>query len=425
MELILKTPKINTLAEKNIEAMKNGTFVAGGYDVVGSYEARREAAQVSNYAFGDKLRAGHSVTLDGASAIRAISSPVLSSPVEIDSMSVSGFDFPMPGLNGQSVRAAISSGNFRMEGASLIPSWRSLWDADRIDLTVRKAARATIRELIYNVIDKPDADKTETLRELYDYAGEFKEVSGTGDAVNMMEPMGGETDTVNQKIYALGFTYDLTKNLFDRTLDMSRVNSAIAIAESGLKDDLALSPIFSYSYGNSGPNGDQTTPANTSGATPEDKLYLTIEAGLDGLRARRDPVTSRRIDPSNCVILADPIWARRIARVAQGFMNVSQNVKNRPALDEIGRVVGYEGERIVGLSFSKTYTDVPTGKAYIIVPNRRMVIPVKRTIQKNVDMNPSVLRLAQEETAWWFAEGIYYGGVGYFIQELTLPSWHS
>jgi len=341
---------------------------------------------------------------------------------------ISGLDVKMASFGGRTARQAYTDGTImqilhdgvRMDGNTLLENWQALTDAARIDLTVRKMMNPTIRELIYDVIDRPNASATEKVDELYPYAAEFVENNGTGQAVEMMEMMGGQTDTITQRIYAAGMTYDLQKYLFDRTLDMTKVNDSIALAEGGKKDDTAIAPILSFTY--SGVSGSQTA-ADSTGSTREEKLYNTISNAISAMEARRDPVTQSLISAQGCSILASPVNAGHIAQVLDGFAGVEVNVKKRPALSQVARVIGYEGARIVGRALSKTYTDVSSTKAYLIVPNRRMIVSVKRTLQLNIDPNPAVLRLSREQMAWYYVEGIYNDGIGYWVQEITLPTW--
>ena len=52
-----------------------------------------------------------------------------------------------------------------------------------------------------------------------------------------------------------------------------------------------------------------------------------------------------------------------------------------------------------------------------------MNIMVKQGLTVEVDMQPDVKTLAQEEYAYWFAEGIDHEGTKYFVQKITLPAW--
>lgn len=78
--------------------------------------------------------------------------------------------------------------------------------------------------------------------------------------------------------------------MFDKSLDMTALNDAVAVGYNAKLDDLAVAPIFSYaSYGNAG-TAKHTAAATTSGAGRQELLYDTLENALDGLGARTDPI---------------------------------------------------------------------------------------------------------------------------------------
>jgi hypothetical protein len=307
-----------------------------------------------------------------------------------------------------------------MDGNTLPDDWRTLIDAMRIQLTINKALNPTVREFIYSVLDRPNATATEDVRELFPYAFEFVENDGEGQPVEMGEMRGGQVDYLTQKIRSTGLTWSLRKVLFDTTMDMAKVNEGIAYAENAKKDDTALAPIINFTYATAA----KTAADATSGATREDLLWRTLSNAKEDVIARRDPVTDERLIPMGCTLLCHPVDAMHVMDVVNGFDGTSQNIQRRNALTYISRVIGYEGGRIRSRSKGLiSYTDLTEKKAYLIVPNRRMIISRKRGLQLNIDTNPDVLKLAQQEMAWWYCEGEYNDGIGYFIQEITLPAW--
>ena len=53
-----------------------------------------------------------------------------------------------------------------------------------------------------------------------------------------------------------------------------------------------------------------------------------------------------------------------------------------------------------------------------------MDIIVKRGLTTEIDTQPDVKTLAQEERAYYFAEGLYNAeGLANFVQKITLPTW--
>ena len=335
----------------------------------------------------------------------------------------SGFDVPMSWEDGteMSVRDKINAGYF-MSGNTLPTDWDNLWDATRIDVTTRKAALPTIRQEIYNITNDPSFTRTVNVSEINPFGVVFEENNGHGQAVAQGETLGGGYESFNIVIYAAGFTWDLVAKLFDRTITPERLMDAVMVGYNSLKDDIAISPILNYSY-----SGDQQTdPATLSGANRQELLYLTLENAIDDLGDRSHPVTGRRLNVTEVKILANGYDARHIARVANGLPSV--NERSYPGISEISAVLSYDDEVVKLRDRTITYDGVTQGKAYAIIPasaidNGYMEIAVKNDLMVEVDEQPDVKTLAQRQEAYWFAEGIWYDGIQYFIQEITLPAW--
>ena len=273
---------------------------------------------------------------------------------------------------------------------------------------------------LYN---RPDADKTNKLTEMLPYGIVFDKYNGTGQPVRQGDKGEGQTGTVDIEIYAAGFTWGLLAAMFDKSLDMTALNDAVAVGYNAKQDDLAIAPIFNYgSYGAAG-TAKHTAAVSTSGLGREELLYKTLANALDGLGARKDPTTNADIDPSGSYLLCSGAVARHASKVINGL---PMNSGNAPlgALSEIAGIVAYDGETIIGRDGNTTYAGVGSTYAYLVKPNRYMDIIVKQGLTTEIDMNPDVKTLAQEERAYYFAEGIYNAeGLTNFVQKITLPTW--
>jgi hypothetical protein len=335
----------------------------------------------------------------------------------------SGFNVPMKWGDGKTMtaREKINSGAF-MSGNTLPVDWDNLWDAFRMDISVRKAAMPTIREFFYDVTTNPAFTRTMNPTEIDPFGIVFEENNGHGQAISQGETLGGGYDSITQMIYAAGFTWDLMAALFDRTITPERIMDAVMVGYNAKLDDIAMSPIINFSYS----GVQQTGPNTTSGVGRQELLYLTLEDTLDDLGDREHPVTGRKISVTDVVVLASPYDARHIARVARGLQNT--NEEKYPGLTEIRNVVEYDGEDIVLRDRTVSYSGVTSGTAYMAVPagrsnNEYMKIARKADLTVEIDQRPDVKTLSQEERAYWFCEAIYYKGIQYFVQEITLPSW--
>lgn len=338
----------------------------------------------------------------------------------------SAFDLPRNCISldkKMSAREMINADVFRdakMSSNSLIPDWQSLWDALRIDISIRKAARETIRENFYNMSDMFDSDRIFTSTEFFPYATSFELHNGEGEAVKQGETLAGQYEDITHYIYATGFTWTLLADLFDKSLDPQKISDAVMLAYNAKRDDLSMSPILNFSY-----TGVQQTAADaTSGAERQELLYNTIQDGVEDLSQRSDPITSRKIDATDLVLLCSPLVARHVKQVINGFDKQGQNhPKNLPAIEGISKIVVYDDEVTNFRASTLTYSGIGDSILLLCKKNRYMNIGIKRNLQVESDMQPDVKTLTQEERSWYFAEGQQITGIQYTIQEVTLPTW--
>ena len=328
----------------------------------------------------------------------------------------------------ESAFARVTSGRFEktakaaVTGNTLLPDWAQLWDAMRMDITIRKNANPTVRQFLYNIYNRPDADRTNKLTEMLPYGIVFDLYNGTGQGVRQGDKGEGQVGTVDINIYAAGFTWDLLASLFDKSLDMTMLADSVAVGYNAKLDDLAVKPIFSADYSTAG-TAKHTAAVSGSSLGREELFYKTLSNALDGLGARVDPVTKKKIDPSGSYLLCSGNVARHASKVINGL---PMNSGNAPlgAISEIAGIVVYDGETIIGRDGNTVYDGVGDTYAYIVKPNRYMDIVVKRGLTTEIDTQPDVKTLAQEERAYYFAEGIYNAeGLTNFVQKITLPVW--
>ena len=335
-----------------------------------------------------------------------------------------GFYVPMKWSDGSSegVYDRIVSGKFQMSANTLPVDWANLWDAIRIDVSVRKAAIGTIRQFIYNITTNPNFTRTIKPTEITPVGIIFEENNGHGQAIPQGETTGGGYESITILIYAAGFTFDLIADLFDLTITPERIADAVMVGEDALKDDIAISPILDFSYA-----GVQQTAASAIGSLRQELLYNTLVDGLDDLGNRNHPVTDRKLNTSQVIVLAAPFDAPHVVQVAGGLPSTNQI--SYPSLNQISQVISFDDEIIRQRAKIVTYSGVTAGTVYMIIPASAlpaagyMEIAVKRDLVVEVDNSPDVKTLTREERAYWFAEAIWTEGIQYFIQELTLPTW--
>jgi hypothetical protein len=400
-------------AEADLEARKYGPSVK---DAVVFAEKTIGAKHVDGNTSANYDRAFSS----GAKALRGQNFGI--SPQDVAKYG-SALAVPQKWADGKTMSAydRIAAANASTTGNTLLPDWAQLWDAMRMDISIRKNANPVIRDMIYNVYNRPDASRTNKLTELLPYGLEFVKNNGTGQPVNQGDKGNGQVGTVDIDLYAAGFTWDLLAELFDKSLDMTALADAVAVAYNAKLDDNAMTPILNGDYSTVG-TAKWTAADATSGLDRQELLYRTITNAFDGLAKRKDPVTGKRLNVNGAYIIASGYDARHIAQVASGLPSTNQ--KYLPAISGLGGVIVYDGETIQMRDKTVTYSGVTDGYAYLVIPKHRyMDIIVKQGLTAEVDMTPDVKTLAREEYAYYFAEGIFSDGVAYAVQKITLPTW--
>jgi len=328
----------------------------------------------------------------------------------------SGFDIKQFKGN-KSIMQMIKKGEFAGTANSLNDNWTNLMDALRFDLTLKKEARPTVRQFLYNVADMPDATKDVRPTELFPYGIVFEENNGEGQAVRAGGNLGGQHDTIAMKIYAAMFTWTLLARLFDGSNDIRRLNDGVALGYSAKQDDLAISPILADVYSTVGTT--KWTAASTQGDNRQEYLWNTIYNAINALCARKDPVTKRLITAQDLVLLCSSQDARAFELINGLPSDRNRNYPNIPGLSGI---VAYDGEVINMPNETITYAGCTTGIGYIVKKNRYMTIIKKTGLVTEIDETPNVSNLSQKEQAWYFSEGIYNSvGINNFVQKVTLP----
>ena len=375
----------------------------------------RDPVDIVDVSFGTAIPKSGSLLTDGDLArLNNLKSIHSNRPIVLSGKYMNGLEYQFKGRG--SVLDRIRKGTFA-SGNTLNDDWKDLFDAVRLDLTIRKAANQTIRQFIYSELNMPNASKDVRPTELYPYGVVFEENNGEGEAVRQGANLGGQYDTIPMKIYAAGFVWTLLASLFDNTYDLSRLTEGVSLGYSAKKDDLAIAPIIAGTY-----TGAKATAASSQGAGRQELLMNTLMDAIDDLGERTDPITKRKIQAEGLVALCSSKDARHIAHVMSGLGN-STPEKYTP-LNQITKVIGYDGEVIDMPNKSVTYGGVTSGSIFLIKPNRYFKIPIKRGLVMELDATPDVKTLAREQRAWYFSEGIFNSiGIANFVQKVTLPTW--
>lgn len=237
----------------------------------------------------------------------------------------------------------------------------------RLDLTRRRVEEADFTSIIAKEQVLPNISRSCKVDEFLPYAGAFEEFKGRGETINMMEHTTGSTATVTQVMYALGDARTLEDSLYNLDIfSTMKVMDAYVRAHRAKRNDLLFAPIIGATW--TGTGASQSVTADSSGATYDEKLYLTINKGIEAIRALKDPQTGLPIDASRLTLVCAYENERAINRVINGQLDNSKGKAiNLQPLSEVTRILPYRGDSItVGLR-KYTYTGVTKNEAYLMV----------------------------------------------------------
>ena len=378
-----------------------------------------DSVEIVQTAFGSNIpKSGAFLDAGLLSVINKRKSLSHDHPISFKGNAQSGFDIAFNTFkHKESIMQQIKRGYF--SGQSLNDNWTDLQDAERFDLSLKKAAKPTVRQYFYNIIDKPNATIDVRPTELYPYGFVFEENNGQGQSVKQGANMLGGYGTIAMQIFSAGFTWDLLASLFDGSYDLTRMNEGVTLAYSAKQDDLAISEILDYaSYSTAGTA--KHTAASSVGDTRQEYLLNTLMDAVDDLAKRVDPVTNRPVGRENLSVLCSTTVMGHIEHV-NGLP--SDRNRNYPSIRAISNIVGYDGEVINMPDGTTTYSGVGDTYCYIVKKNRYMNVVKKTGLIAEIDKTPDVPTLSREQRAWYFSEGIQIDGVASFVQKVTLPAW--
>lgn len=331
--------------------------------------------------------------------------------------------------------------NKRLVNVNQFPDdYYDLIDLIRMDLTRRRIEAADYTAEFTNEITNPNYPQSIPLIEFLPFAGAFEPVVGTGQNVAMIQQKTGVSGSVDVTLYALGHARSLEDELYNLDIySLEKVLKAVNRAHTGLRNNRCFNPLIALSMAT--PNGwsaFQRVAADTTGATYDVRLYLTLRNAIRRLMGLLDMQTGQEIDAEKIVLLCrNKVIQWDIARVVDGQLEkFGTPIENRGKLG-IDELWLYKGDVVDVGEDRVTYNGVPEGVAYLFVPGPAGA-PTwtlnKRQLTQEIGRG-NVLQLARERRAWYFGQAEYRGefmgnsgdltpptntGYGYVV-EITLP----
>lgn len=280
----------------------------------------------------------------------------------------------------------------------------------RIDITRRRIEEMDFTSVYTNEITNPNFPKSIPLTEFIPFAGVFEEIKGTGDNVPMLEQKTGALSSVLVKLYGLGHARTLEDELYNLDIfSLQKVNTAVARGHTAIRNNFCFNPLIALSAA-AGWDASQLVPADTSGATYDVRLYLTMRNAIRTLYGLLDPQTRQEISASKIVLLVrNQVIQWDLSRVLQGqLQKFGTPVENRESLP-INEVWMYKGDQFDVGPKRTIYPGVADGVAYLFVPGpggSPNYTLNKRGLTQEVGRG-NVLQLARERRAWYFGQTEY------------------
>lgn len=328
-----------------------------------------------------------------------------------------------------SLKASLDSR--KINAAQFPADYYDLMNMFRLDITRRRAESGDFTSIMAQETVNPAISRTARLDEFLPFAGAFEAITGRGDNVPMMEHTSGNTDTVTQSLYALGDARTLEDFLYNDIYSTMKVMEAYARAHASKRNDLIFAPIFAGTY-----SGGNAVAADATGATADEKLYLTLNAAIEKLRVLNDPLTGLPIDASRMTLLTSFNDERRVNRVINGQLDNSKGKGiNLRALTEVTGILPYRGDVIQVGNRKYTYAGIPANTAYLCVSGADgapLHVLTKRGLTYEVARSADPYTLIRDGQVAYFSQAEYHkaflgqaaggtAGTG-FVVKVALPS---
>lgn len=261
---------------------------------------------------------------------------------------------------------------------------------------------------IYDIITDPSLPENVNLYKIGPGGVVFEEIYEGGEV--KFASISSSAETV--KIRHWGFGLEISDDLiaYNRLWDIAIVERQAGIAFNALMNHLAFGSILDYSYASSNQTG-----AVTTGATDQEDILLTIEAGIT---ASKTDASNPRRGPYALLISSAQAFRveKALSRVAQEGVQLQSS-----AISQIQDVIVYDGWTGTRGGKSTTYAGVTSGKGYLIDKANKMMdfkSYVKQGLElygEQQDVSRFLLQRVWDLRMGWYANPLRA------VEELTWP----
>jgi hypothetical protein len=260
----------------------------------------------------------------------------------------------------------------------------------------------------YDVVNDPNLPELINIYKIGPGGVVFEEIFEGGEVKFMS--VGSSEESLRIRHYGAGLEYSKDVALYNRLWDVAIVERQAGIAYNALLNNIAISPVLDYSYASSNQTG-----AVTTGATDQEDILLTIEAGITA--AKNDTSNPRRGPYSLLISSAQAFRVEKaLSRVPQEGVQIQSS-----AINMIQDVIVYDGWTGTRGGKSTTYAGVTSGKAYLIDKANKMMdfkFYMKQDLRLDGEDQDITRFLTQRVYDCYFG---CYANVLRSTEEITLP----
>jgi len=305
-----------------------------------------------------------------------------------------------------------------------------------VDIGKRVAESPDLTSVIATESTNLEDGENVNLRDILPYRGNFDEVAGTGDGVNLIQGMTGTVETVQHKIRGVGHQTSLHNLVFNKLETIEKVTKAAVDSYTDRRNALTAGVLANATYVAS-----QKVAADSTGTTYDVKMYNTFRKAIKKLYGLKNAYTDRPIAVPRIAILCNSADRWSIERVIAGQLQTAGtggaiNSVNTSALP-VAEIIEYDCGITDGLAWggkTLSFPGVAQGTAIVFVPREYFFVRNKRPLTMETGRG-SVLTLSQEDKAWYNIQTEWYKiilgssmpgtdlGAGYGAAvEVTLPT---
>lgn len=280
-----------------------------------------------------------------------------------------------------------------------------------IDIQRLASEMADYVDTMYNVTDRPDAEKEVKLRLILPSTVVPGETTGTGDLVPLMQEPDHLVEEVKMKIIGFGCKSMLNEILWSPGYDQIAESAARAIVD--YRNSLVFNDMVAASY-----DANHSVPfaTGTGAESYHELLYMTIENARIKALNLKNPLTGKllAVTPSLETTLYVSVQDEMtVKKVVEGQLTGAGGVRIAAGALPINNLVAYSGGNQHGENYQGkivSYPGVEPGYGYLHMKARDGAQLIRK-IDWQPEFNAGETKIEGQTRYWWTVLGTYNSNI--------------